>query len=183
MQLRLYLLFLLIFCPLSVPANAVESESVCSPATQKQLESQAASGDTVAAASLGMMNEVGLCDEPSLTDAKAWYLMAAARGDPNVQFRIGYLYYHVPEGRGGDKQQAFYWFEKAAENGLPGGMVMLANRYMLGEGVEKDLVKAYYWFAMANGGTLPNSFDSLTEQMTVDQLERARRLLRESPEK
>ena len=162
---------------LAVPAFACGSEPVCATSSRDLLARKAASGDNVAAATLGMLSELGICGEPSLTDAKAWYLVAASRGDAHMQMRLGNLYYHSGPAQGGAREEAYRWFEKAADNGLPGGMVMLANRYMLGEGIEKDLAMAYYWFAKANGGELPDRFASLKAQMSEDELARAQRML------
>src|SRR2546421_103256 len=59
-------------------------------------------------------------------------------------------------GKGTEKnlEKAFYWFQKAAENGGNVAMNNLAICYENGEGTEKNLKKAFYWYQKAaeNGG-------------------------------
>ncbi|GES99793.1 kinase-like domain-containing protein [Rhizophagus clarus] len=42
-------------------------------------------------------------------------------------------------------ERAFYWYQKAAENGIKEVMIDLAGCYENGEGTEKNLEKAFYW--------------------------------------
>ena len=46
-------------------------------------------------------------------------------------------------------QQAIYWYEKAANQGVDISQYELGNLYYEGEGVEKDLQKAMYWYKKA----------------------------------
>src|SRR5438045_2325730 len=46
-------------------------------------------------------------------------------------------------------EKAFYWFQKAAENGNGDAMNNLATCYENGKGTEKNLEKAFYWFQKA----------------------------------
>ena len=44
---------------------------------------------------------------------------------------------------------AFYWYEKAANNGNIIAMYNLGRYYKHGMGVEKDLERAIYWYKQA----------------------------------
>src|SRR5438876_1115057 len=46
-------------------------------------------------------------------------------------------------------EKAFYWYQKAAENGNKIAMYNLAICYKNGEGTEKNLEKAFYWYQKA----------------------------------
>ncbi|CAB4441454.1 unnamed protein product [Rhizophagus irregularis] len=46
-------------------------------------------------------------------------------------------------------EKAFYWYQKAAENGFTNAMYYLAICYDNGEGTEKNLEKAFYWYQKA----------------------------------
>ncbi len=46
-------------------------------------------------------------------------------------------------------EKAFYWYQKAAENGNKAAMNNLAIHYENGKGTEKNLEKAFYWYQKA----------------------------------
>src|SRR6266498_5787495 len=50
-------------------------------------------------------------------------------------------------------ENAFYWYQKTAENEDQFSQYKLAHLYRKGEGTEKNLEKAFYWFnkAVENG--------------------------------
>ncbi|GBC38414.2 kinase-like domain-containing protein [Rhizophagus irregularis DAOM 181602=DAOM 197198] len=48
-----------------------------------------------------------------------------------------------------DFEEAFYWYQKAAENGSADAMNNLADSYDSGEGIEINLEKAFYWYQQA----------------------------------
>lgn len=76
----------------------------------------------------------------------------AEGGERWAQNEIGAYYswgYGVPQ----DKEQAFYWFEKAADNDFSLGQFNLFLCYIKGEGTQKDLNKAiHYLQRSANQG-------------------------------
>ncbi|MBZ5706061.1 MAG: LuxR C-terminal-related transcriptional regulator [Acidobacteriia bacterium] len=54
---------------------------------------------------------------------------------------------HTPYGN--DNHATASWYQKAAEQGLPGAQVTLAQMYRDGQGVRKDLVAAYMWYLVS----------------------------------
>lgn len=76
----------------------------------------------------------------------------AEEGDRWAQNEMGACYswgYGVRQ----DNEQAFYWYEKAADNDLPLGQFNLFLCYLKGEGTQKDLTKAIqYLQRSANQG-------------------------------
>ncbi|CAB4419710.1 unnamed protein product [Rhizophagus irregularis] len=53
--------------------------------------------------------------------------------------------YYNGEGVEKNLEKAFYWYQKAAENGNKNAMLSLINNYINGEGTEKNVEKAFYW--------------------------------------
>jgi TPR repeat protein len=58
-----------------------------------------------------------------------------------------------------DKQQAVYWYRKAAEQGHAGAQGNLAWMYQFGEGVAQDDEQAIYWYRKSaeQGNTISQS--------------------------
>ncbi len=65
-----------------------------------------------------------------------------------AQYNLAILY---EDGEGTEKnlEKAFYWYQKAAENGDSMAQYHLALSYYKGEGIEKNLEKAFYWYQKA----------------------------------
>jgi hypothetical protein len=85
------------------------------------------------------------------------YFDLANNGDTNIQEKLGKYYY---KGYGNvinkDSEKSFYWFTKAAENGLVTSQYFLAGAYATGlNGLKRDHEKAKYWIvrAIKNGLT------------------------------
>src|SRR5437763_561994 len=74
--------------------------------------------------------------------------------NPITQYNLAALY-NNGEGTEKNLEKAFYWFQRAAENGNTDAMNSLATFYENGKGTEKNLEKAFYWFQKAaeNGNT------------------------------
>src|ERR1700752_910776 len=53
------------------------------------------------------------------------------------------------EGTEKNLEKAFYWYQKAAENGDIDAQYNLALLYKNGEGTEENLEKAFYWYQKA----------------------------------
>src|SRR5436309_302090 len=69
----------------------------------------------------------------------------------NDKYAMNYLatYYENGVGTEKDLKKAFYWYQKAAENGNEGAMHNLAVCYSNGKGTEKNLEKAFGWYQKA----------------------------------
>lgn len=52
-------------------------------------------------------------------------------------------------GTNSDYEKAFYWFEKAAENGSVEAMYNLGQCYELGNGIPRNKKKAIHWYTLA----------------------------------
>ncbi|MCH8325869.1 MAG: sel1 repeat family protein, partial [Bacteroidetes bacterium] len=72
-----------------------------------------------------------------------------------AQFQLGYLY-----NNGRDYQKSFYWFEKAAEQGVAAAQYNLGIIYADGYGVLKDNKEAITWYKKAaNQGYAKAQYD------------------------
>lgn len=86
------------------------------------------------------------------TGKRCWQILksSAEEGHPFSQFLVGNTYefgnYHAIEQ---NFLQAFYWYEKAALNGLPDAQDYLANMYYHGKGTSKNYIKAAEWWTEA----------------------------------
>src|SRR5438105_4476132 len=73
-------------------------------------------------------------------DASSYNLALSCLYNHITQYNLAYLYFKSDE----KIEKAFYWFQKAAENGYKVAQHNLALYYN-GEGTEKNLEKALYW--------------------------------------
>ena len=81
-----------------------------------------------------------------------------------------------------DEAEAVTWFRKAAEQNYAEAQFNLGACYCNGDGVTKDYVEAYKWFILASAQGHENAKaakDSLTQQMTPEQIAKGFRLARE----
>ena len=89
--------------------------------------------------------EQTLQQREGLEEMATRYHQAAQEGDTRAQYDLARTYYQHSE-----YAKSFYWWEKAAENGLTGAWVCLAVQCAYGMGVEKDGNRAldYIWKAV-----------------------------------
>ena len=59
-----------------------------------------------------------------------------------------------------DKEKAFYWHKRSAENDNGRGQYFLALRYDTGQGTEPDLEKAVHWYQRAAENDHRAEYDS-----------------------
>ncbi len=98
----------------------------------------------------------------------------AEKGDPNGLFGLGVIAEHR-----GDDTAAFGWHEKAARAGLASAQVLIAQRYIAGNGVAADSIAAYAWLTRAIASGVPNAAkmrDQLAKGMTPDRVQQAEAL-------
>jgi hypothetical protein len=72
-------------------------------------------------------------------DAFGCYLVAAKSGDAMAQTSVGLIYYkgnttEIPQ----NYKQAFFWLQKAADQGIYAAQRTVSDMYMLGQGTPKD---------------------------------------------
>ncbi|MBY7824833.1 J domain-containing protein [Vibrio fluvialis] len=72
----------------------------------------------------------------------------ANQGDRNAQYQLA-IDYQSGQNTPVSQDDAFYWFQQAAESGHPAAMIQLANTYLSGSGTEKDIDKALFWLTKA----------------------------------
>ncbi len=72
----------------------------------------------------------------------------ANQGDRNAQYKLA-IDYQSGQNTPVSQDDAFYWFQQAAESGHPAAMIQLANTYLSGSGTEKDIDKALLWLTKA----------------------------------
>lgn len=72
----------------------------------------------------------------------------ANQGDRNAQYQLA-IDYQSGQNTPVSQDDAFYWFQQAAESGHPAAMIQLANTYLSGSGTEKDIDKALLWLTKA----------------------------------
>jgi serine/threonine protein kinase/TPR repeat protein len=106
----------------------------------------------VEAAQLDILSAVMLLAEAQKTvnprESYAWYSAAAARGNPEACVQMGLLVSNgVTEGAG--LEQAFYYFNLAAEAGDPAGKLLVGECYVFGKGTPVNFETGLRWLREA----------------------------------
>lgn len=81
-------------------------------------------------------------------EAARLYRIAAERGNPLAQYRLGTRYF-LGEGVNKSAEEAFKWWKRAAEQGNPDAQNNIGRMYAEGTGVKKDKQKAQEWWKKA----------------------------------
>ncbi|MCR2832502.1 tetratricopeptide repeat protein [Parerythrobacter lacustris] len=104
-------------------------------------------GDVEAMTFLGMSYEKGQDVAANPATAATYYRMAADRGDPYAQWRLGIM---IDSGAvEGSPEQAVELFRKAADQGNTGAMASLAVMLAAGKGLPQDFAEARRNYEMA----------------------------------
>ncbi len=109
------------------------------------------------------------------------WIALARNNDTNAQVAIAGMY-RFGEGRPVDLAGAARWYRRAADLNDATAQLNLGEMYMLGLGVPRDTARAHLWLTLAarHGRTWARDRrDELARRMTDDQLDRAKRLLRD----
>src|SRR5439155_463497 len=79
----------------------------------------------------------------------------ANQGDRQAQLTMALIHeYGAPSYQ--NPQEAFLWYRKAAENGLPTAQFTVATRYATGKGTAQDFTQAFSWYCKAaEAGAIP----------------------------
>src|SRR5262249_17059142 len=103
----------------------------------------------------------------------------AEQGDARAQYHLGTRYFRG-SGVAQDYAEALKWFRLSADQGNPDGQGALGSMYYMGKGVPQDYVLAHMWFNLsaARGGSAEPR-DSISHQMTQEQIAEAQKLARE----
>ncbi len=138
-------------------------------------------GNAKAQFNLGLMYAKGRGVPQDDAEAVRWYQLAAEQGDAGAQYNLGVMY-DLGRGVPQDDAEALRWYRRAAEQGDADAQHNLGLMYAKGRGVPRDYVQAYMWvnLAVAQGREDARmARDILAEQMTLAQMDEARRLARE----
>lgn len=124
-------------------------------------------GFAAAQATLGLMYANGQGVEKDMGQAVALLQQAADQGDAEAEYNLAIMHEQgLPTGTA-DPKQAFDWFSKAAEQGLPAAQERLGLMYAMGQAMEQDLVEAHKWFFIANENQHPSAKANLAHSLTL----------------
>ena len=143
----------------------------------KWYEKAAAQGSANGMFNIGVMHDQGLHVEKNLDEAVKWYQKAAALKFPEALYNLGVMY-EYGQGVTRDYAKAQEYYLQAAEMGEPSSQFSMGLIYEKGLGVERDPVLAYMWWDIAGKGHIhaEHNRDSLSEELTPEQLSEAQRL-------
>ncbi len=144
-------------------------------------ENEAAKGNAKAQRMLGSLFYHGLGVETNHIEAMRWFKLAALQGESTAQFKLA-LQYFSGEIVVQNYTEAEYWFKLSSAQGLAESQLFLGLMYKEGYGVAKDFARAQMWLRLSakNGNDdAPKIRDSLSTQMTTQQLARAQSLAKE----
>jgi TPR repeat protein len=104
---------------------------------------------TATAAAIFLLGASQSLASPPLTTGMEKLVLAdvqtsAEAGNGVAQWELGRRYYYFKATK--DDVKALYWFEKAAQQGVPWAEYETATMYELGEGGPADSKKAFYWY-------------------------------------
>jgi TPR repeat protein len=104
----------------------------------------------------------------------------AARGNPEAQARLGWLF-SIGRGVPQNYYEAAKWYFRAADQGEGEAQRALGMLYNKGEGVPKDLMLAYMWLDLsaahgADGDFRARLRDAIASKMTAQQVQVAQRM-------
>ncbi|MBK7003385.1 MAG: SEL1-like repeat protein [Rhodoferax sp.] len=124
-------------------------------------------GFAAAQATLGLMYANGQGVEKDMGQAVALLQQAADQEDAEAEYNLAIMHEQgLPTGTA-DPDQAFVWFSKAAEQGLPAAQERLGLMYAMGQAMEQDLVEAHKWFFIANENQHPSAKANLAHSLTL----------------
>jgi TPR repeat protein len=118
-------------------------------------------------------------------EAAKYYRILAEKGKRGAQTNLGIMY-SMGTGVPKDMVEAAKWFMMAAESGYPPAMNHLAILYGTGEGISLDYLQAYKWLSLASfmgDEDAEKLQESLSEEMTPNEIAEAKRLAEEWLEK
>ncbi len=135
-------------------------------------------GDADAQVFLGKMYLKGQGVSKDAGQAFKWFKAAAEQRNAEGQFYLGSMCF-MGIGMARDTPQALKWLHLSAEQGMPDAQLLLGMAYMRGRDAPRDVVQAEMWLHLAAAQRDPLASklrDKLEEQMTPDQIAKARAL-------
>ena len=95
---------------------------------------------------LGIVSKDSIESEKYFTESMKYLQQEAEAGDMYAQCCLGE--YIIQDSR--KAKEAFSWFMKAAEKGLPVAMINVGDCYITGNGIDRDNRKALLWYEKAS---------------------------------
>lgn len=105
-------------------------------------------GNTRAQYVLSEFYAAGIGTERNDEKSFEWAKTAAENGDPNAQCNLGDMYFYGDCSLKEDMNEAFYWYDKAANQECASAYGALGRCYLSGLGVEEDLSKAFKYLSL-----------------------------------
>ena len=96
----------------------------------------------------------------------------AIEGDALARHFLGW-HYHKGLGVTADDSKAVYWWQFAAESGIPEAQQGLGWAYEHGRGIDQNIEQAYVWYAravVAGDQTAQDSLTELSRRLTARQI-------------
>lgn len=147
----------------------------------KHFKLSATQGDVMAQANLGTMYDKGYGVVQDYAEAAKWYRMAAVQGNALAQYSIGSMY-GTGQGVQLNYAEAVKWYRLAASQGIASAQFNLGGMYDKGQGVLQDYIRAHMWWnlaAMSNHTNAIKNRDSISKQMTGQQIGEAQKMARD----
>ena len=109
---------------------------------------------------MGKNFEFGWTGDKDIKQSLAWYQLAADKGEPYAEWRIGMAYVEGDQ-RAKDAAQAVAWFQRSAakEHGL--GLASLAVMVATGDGIAQDFAEAKSLYQRAAAAGNPHGYRGL----------------------
>lgn len=116
-------------------------------------------------------------DPPSPEDIQKWEALAK-QGNAEAQYNLGEAYSKGDGGLKEDKQEAFNWYERAANAGYMDAQMAMGFIYRGGEGIPMDKIMSYMWFEVASKKGNESAFNlrnNVAWSMTEPEIREARK--------
>jgi len=135
--------------------DVVSPAQASAPADVPASSEQAVAGTSInGPTSITPRQDVDVASLPSSTPAavptRQTLREAATNGDPSAQYEIGQRYANGANGLPQDNEQAAYWLNRAAEQGLAPAQYRLGTMFEKGIGVPENPTKARTWYERAS---------------------------------
>ncbi len=114
------------------------------------MQTTGALGQATTTVSAADANQRGATElsKKDFAEARRWWTIAAAQGNADAEYNIGFLYEHGL-GVAQNYAQAMNWFQKAAAQGNADAAYNIAGLYEHGRGVAQDYAQAMTWYRKA----------------------------------
>jgi len=144
----------------------------------KTLAPLAQQGNVDAEVFLGKMYMLGQGVPKDADLALKWFRAAADQGNAAGEFFLGAMYLLPAK----DVPQGLRWLRLSAEQGTPDAQLLLGMAYLKGTDAPHDLIEADMWLRLAasqGDNFAPSQCERAEQQMTPDQIAKARTLVAE----